>query len=194
MIFYLLLCYPILIVSISDSSGGIYDPKGLDVDNLEKLKEKFGSLQHVSEKSKMHYITNDELLNLKVDVLVPAALENVIHKVNAKDVQAKVILELANGPTTSEADEILLSKKVDILPDVLCNAGGVVVSYFEWVQNLHGNSWTKSKVNEELKKVMLKTFEDIYKEVKLRKISYRKGAYLLALRRIIDAMILRGRV
>lgn len=182
------------IVAVSDSSGGIYEPNGLDLNTLFKLKEKFGSLLSVSKKNKLHFITNEELLSLKVDVLVPAALEDVIHKGNAKDVQANVILELANGPTTPEAEKVLTSKKVEILPDVLCNAGGVTVSYFEWVQNLQGIRWTKEKVNKELKKVMSVAFEDVYKEVGLKKISYRKAAYLLALRRMITAMILRGRV
>jgi glutamate dehydrogenase (NAD(P)+) len=101
---------------------------------------------------------------------------------------------MANGPTTPEAEDILLSKKIDVLPDVLCNAGGVTVSYFEWVQNLHGYRWSKERVNQELKVVMDNAFSEIYLVVKEKKISFRKAAYYLALKRIIDAMMLRGRV
>jgi len=152
-------------------------------------KEKTGSVLGLYNE-----LTNDELLTINVDILVPAALENAINKENVKNVKAKVILEMANGPTTPEAEEILLSKKVDILPDVLCNAGGVTVSYFEWVQNLHGYRWTKEHVNEELEGILEKAFTEIDNLVKIKKISYRKAAYLMAVKRIIDAMILRGRV
>jgi glutamate dehydrogenase (NAD(P)+) len=129
---------------------------------------------------------------MDVDVLVPAALENAIVKENASKVRARVIVELANGPTTPAAEEVLLRKKIDVVPDVLCNAGGVTVSYFEWVQNLHGYRWTKDKVNEELKKVMVQAFDEVYKEKKNKKISFRQAAYVLAVRRVIDAMLLRG--
>jgi len=182
------------VVAVSDSSGGIYNSTGLDIENLAKLKEKFGSFSNIPKTKGIKLITNSELLELKVDFLVPAALENAIKKDNVKNIQAKVILEMANGPTTPEAEEHLIKKGVDILPDVLCNAGGVTVSYFEWVQNLHGYRWTWVRVNEELKKMMLLAFEDIYKRVKDKKIAYRKSAYSLAIKRIIDAMILRGRV
>jgi len=182
------------IVAVSDSSGAIYDSKGLNIEKLAKLKEKLGSFSEVAKKTKLKLITNDELLALDVDILVPAALENAITQDNANKVRAKVILEMANGPTTPEAEEILLKKGIDIIPDVLCNAGGVTVSYFEWVQNLHGYRWTKEKVNEDLKTILEKAFEDVYSLVKKKKISYRLSAYSLAVRRIVDAMILRGRV
>jgi len=166
----------------------------LNVEKLSQLKEKYGSFNKIPKTKDHELITNNELLALKVDVLVPAALENAIHERNVKDIKAKVILEMANGPTTPEADAILSSNEVDILPDVLCNAGGVTVSYFEWVQNLHGYRWTKEKVNSELKVIMNEAFNSIYKTVKAKKISYRKAAYVLAVKRIVDAMILRGRV
>lgn len=182
------------VVAASDSSGALFDNKGLDFERTAKLKEEYGSFKAASENVNVKFISNEELLALDVDILVPAALENAITEVNAMNIKAKVILEMANGPTTPEAEEILLPKKVDILPDVLCNAGGVTVSYFEWVQNLHGYRWDLRRVNEELKVIMDESFEEIFKVVKSKKTSYRKAAYLLAVKRIIDAMILRGRV
>lgn len=172
------------IVAVSDSLGGIYDKNGLNIDKL------------IEYKKEKHFdgISNEELLSLDVDILVPAALENAIHKANAQNIKAKLILELANGPTTPEAEEVLLTKGIDILPDVLCNAGGVTVSYFEWVQNLHGYKWSKERVNEELKVIMANAFNEVYKVKKEKKVSYREAAYILAVKRIIDAMILRCRV
>lgn len=182
------------VLAVSDSSGGIYNEKGLDVDKLAKLKDEYGSFRDISQNLKYKFITNEDLVGLKVDVLVPGALENAITKDNVKSVKAKTVLEMANGPTTPEAESILLSNKIDVLPDVLCNAGGVTVSYFEWVQNLHGYRWSKERVNQELKVVMDNAFSEIFKAVKEKKISYRKAAYVVALKRIIDAMMLRGRV
>ena len=185
-----------LIVAVSDSSGGIYNSKGLDIEKLSELKEKYGSFKEIAEKfkSKYKFIENEELIALKVDILAPAALENSINEKNVNGVKAKTIIELANGPTTPEAEEVLLSKKAHVLPDVLCNAGGVTVSYFEWVQNLHGYRWSKAKVNKDLKKIMDAAFEEVHKISHQKKISYRKAAYVLAVKRIIDAMMLRGRV
>ncbi len=187
------------IVAVSDSTGGIYNPKGLDVEKIAKYKKDYGSLKKAVEskiksKSKYKYITNEELLMLNVDILVPSALENAITEKNAKNIKAKVIIEMANGPVTPEAEEILLKKDVEVLPDVLCNAGGVTVSYFEWVQNLQGISWTEKRVNKELKKIMELAFAGIHKTKKEKKISFRQAAYALALKRIIDAMVLRGKV
>ena len=124
--------------------------------------------------------------------MVPAALENAITITNAKNIKAKTILEMANGPTTPEADKILIEKGIDVIPDVLCNAGGVTVSYFEWVQNLSGYYWGVVEVNEKLKKIMDKSFSEIYEMKKKKDISFRQSAYTLAVKRIIDAMILRG--
>ena len=182
------------IVAVSDSSGAVYNPKGLNVSKTLELKQKYGSFSAIPKTGVLRLITNEELLTLKVGVLVPAALENAVTLEIAKNLKAGTILELANGPTTPEAEEILLKKKVDVLPDVLCNAGGVTVSYFEWVQNLHGYSWTKERVNEELKVIMEKAFTEIHDVVKEKKISYRQAAFVLAVKKIIDAMILRGRV
>lgn len=168
------------VVAVSNSKGGIYNSKGLDID---KLIDSFKS-----------NITNEELLALPVDILVPAALENAITKENVNKIRAKVVFEMANGPTTPEADEILAKRKIDVIPDVLTNAGGVTVSYFEWAQNLNGYYWEKEEVLNKERKIMIKAFNDIYQLVKEKKITYRKAAFILAIKRIIDAMVLRGRV
>ncbi len=182
------------IVAISDSSGAIYDKKGLDIDKLGELKEKYGSFAQAAKKEKKELITNGELLELPVTILVPAALENSINKDNMEKVSAEAVFEMANGPTTAEADRYLFEKGVDVIPDILCNSGGVTVSYFEWVQNLSGYYWTKERVNEELKEVITKAFFDIDKIKKEKSVSYRRAANYLALKRIVDAMMLRGRV
>jgi glutamate dehydrogenase len=182
------------IVAVSDSSSGIYNPKGLDIESIGIFKEKGAALEDCPLKVGSKYITNAELLELPVTVLVPAALENSITKENMKSISAKVILEMANGPTTSEADAYLHQKGIDAIPDILANSGGVTVSYFEWVQNLSGYYWTKERVNDELKKTITKAFLDIDGVVKSKHISYRRAANYLSIKRIIDAMILRGRV
>jgi glutamate dehydrogenase/leucine dehydrogenase len=182
------------IVAVSDSTSGIYYPKGLDIKTLGKFKDKGGSFKDYPLKKEARFISNEELLELPVTVLVPAALEDVITKDNMKKISAKVILEMANGPTTSEADNYLNQKKMDIIPDILCNSGGVTVSYFEWAQNLDGRRWTKQKVNRELVKVITKAFADIEKIAKTKKISYRKAANYLSLKKIVDAMVSGGRV
>lgn len=182
------------VVAVSDSSSGVYNAKGLDIPVLAKFKDEGSAFKNLPVKTGTKLITNEELLELPVTVLVPAALENAITISNAKNVRAKCILEMANGPTTSEADEILYKKGIDIIPDILANSGGVTVSYFEWVQNLSGYYWTKERVNEELKKTITKAFIDIDAIKKSKKISYRNSANYLSLKRIIDAMMLRGRV
>jgi len=168
------------VIAVANSKGGIYNPKGLDIN---KLTDSFRP-----------NITNEDLLALDIDVLVPAALENAITKENADKVRARVVFEMANGPTTPEADEILAKRKIDVIPDVLANAGGVTVSYFEWAQNLNGYYWEKEEVLNKERKIMIEAFNDIYREVLEKKVTYRKAAFILAIKRIIDAMILRGRV
>jgi glutamate dehydrogenase/leucine dehydrogenase len=182
------------VVAVSDSSGTVFSKKGLNIDKLIQYKNAHGSFEMVALKHKSIYdfISNDELLELSVDFLVPAALENSINKKVAVKVRAKNILEMANGPTTPEAEVMLLKKGVDILPDVLCNAGGVTVSYFEWVQNLHGYRWSKKKVFDDLKVIMDEAYKKVDTVRKERKVSYRQAAYVVALKRIIDAVILRG--
>jgi glutamate dehydrogenase len=182
------------IVAVSDSSSGLYNSKGLNIDEIAKFKESGKPLKEAPLKGGSKYITNAELLELPVTVLVPAALENSITKENMKNIKAKIIIEMANGPTTSEADAYLHKKGIDVIPDILANSGGVTVSYFEWVQNLSGYYWTKERVNDELKKTITKAFLDIDGVVKSKHISYRRAANYLSIKRIIDAMMLRGRV
>lgn len=182
------------VVAVSDSSSGIYDEKGLDIKALGEFKDNGGSFKDYTLGRGMRLISNDELLELSVTVLVPAALENAITEKNMEKVSAKVVLEMANGPTTTPADHYLFEKGIDVIPDILANSGGVTVSYFEWVQNLNGYYWTKERVNSELKSIITKAFTDI-DEIKTKKeISYRRAANYISLKRIIDAMMLRGRV
>lgn len=186
--------YGYSVIAVSDASGGVFDPRGLDIDKLKIEHNRFGNLNEVSSMTKFKPISNKELLLLPVDVLIPAALENVVSKENVINIKAKAILEMANGPTTPEADEILKLNKIDLIPDVLSNAGGVVVSYFEWVQNLHGYRWSKNEINKKLKMIMEEGYKSVSDIAKTKNISYREASFVLAVKRIIDAMRLRARV
>ena len=177
------------IVAVSDSRGGIYNEKGLPVRKILDYKKKTNSVVNFSEAQN---ISNDELLELGVDILCPAALENTIVKNNAARVKAKIIGELANGPTTPEADEILFKKGTFIIPDILCNAGGVTVSYFEWVQNLYNLYWELDEVHKRLDAKMTKAFHDVLRTSKEYNVDMRTAAYLLAIKRVTEAMQLRG--
>jgi glutamate dehydrogenase/leucine dehydrogenase len=174
------------IVAVSDSGAAIHVPHGAQPDLVLSEKQK-------GEWKSYKKITNEELLSLDVDILVPSALENAIHEGNAKHIKAKAIIEMANGPVTPAAEEILLKNKVDILPDILSNAGGVTVSYYEWVQNLYGRIWNKDRVNEELKQTMDNAFREVHAIKIQKKLSYREAAYLVGVKRVVDAMLLRGR-
>jgi glutamate dehydrogenase/leucine dehydrogenase len=178
-----------LVVAVSDSKGGIYNSKGLDIDKVEKHKAKTGS---VIDFPGAENISNEDLLNLKVDVLVPAALENVIRKDNYQDIKVKVILELANGPVSREASLKLFQKGIVIIPDVLANAGGVVVSYFEWVQNLANFYWTLEEVSDRLKIKMNEATDKIWKFKETNKVDMRTGAYVLAVKKILKAIQIRS--
>lgn len=177
------------IVAVNDSQGGAWNDKGLDVKALDAHKAKKGTVKGFAGSKN---ITRDDLFALKVDILVPAALENQITKENAHLVKAKILLELANGPTTPEADEILHKAGVTILPDILANAGGVTVSYFEWVQNLANYFWTEEEVNQRLDQIMTRAFADVHREAASRKINHRKAAYVVAVARVAEAVKLRG--
>ena len=172
------------IVAVSDSSGGIYDPDGLDAEAVADTKAETGSVvDHAAEE-----ISNDELLTLDVDLLIPAALENAINQTLAHDVQADVIVEAANGPITPAADEVLTEKDVHVVPDILANAGGVTVSYFEWVQNRQRFSWTEQRVNDELERVITSAFDDLVEAYEAHGTpNLRTAAYVVAIRRVVDA-------
>lgn len=176
------------IVAVSDVSGGIYKKDGLNIPRiLEYLSADRKNLLKDYEEEGMSRISNAELLELDVTVLIPAALENQINGKNADKIQAKVIVEAANGPIAAEADEILLAKNIVIVPDILANAGGVVVSYFEWVQNIQSVSWTEEEVNEKLKNIMDPSFEAVWNIAQEKNVSLRTGAYLIAVERVVKA-------
>jgi glutamate dehydrogenase (NAD(P)+) len=177
------------IVAVSDKSGGIYNPKGLDLADVfqhvktHRLLNTYKSAEH---------ITNDQLLTLDCDVLVPAALENVITADNAAKIKARIICEGANGPTTAAADDILNDKGVFVIPDILANAGGVTVSYFEWVQDRGGYFWDEETVNHRLERIMVHSFEEVTAMAQQHSVPNRIGAYMLAIDRVAKVHRLRG--
>ncbi|HDN79863.1 MAG TPA: Glu/Leu/Phe/Val dehydrogenase [Chloroflexi bacterium] len=177
------------VVAVSDSKGGIYNPNGLDYEKVFAHKRETGSVINFPGAEN---ITNEELLELDVDVLIPAALENQIGDWNADNVKAKIVAELANGPTTPEADEILFKKGVYVIPDFLCNAGGVTVSYFEQVQNFYLYAWDEKTVYERLDKKMTAAFHAVHEAAQKYGIHNRLGAYVVAVSRVAEAMKLRG--
>ncbi len=177
------------VVAISDTKTGIYSESGIDFAKLLEHKKKTGSVKDFPGTKN---ITNEELLELKVDVLIPAAIENQLTSANAGKVKAKVILELANGPTTPDADEIFYKNKILLLPDFLSNAGGVTVSYFEWVQNQTGDYWTEKEVYDRLDKKMTQATSDVLNASEKYKIDPRTAAYTVSVKRVADAMKLRG--
>ena len=183
------------VVGVSDIKGGIYDAReeGFNIDLVKECRlEKgvlagcycVGSVCDLAKKYDEGIINNREILELPVDILIPAAMENVITKENAGKINAKIVFEMANGPTTPEADEIFNKKGIIVVPDVLANSGGVTVSYFEWYQNIHGEKWPLEKVNEKLKEKMEKAFEEVWKIHKDKKVTLRVAAYILALQRL----------
>lgn len=177
------------IVAVSDSRGGIYNPDGLDYEQVLAHKAQTGSVINFPG---AQFVTNEQLLELDVTVLIPAALENAINANNADRIKARVIAELANGPTTPEADKILHAKNVCVLPDFLCNAGGVTVSYFEMVQNAYDYYWEEALVHERLDKKMTTAFWTVHEVAQQHKVHYRLAAYLVAVTRVAEAVRLRG--
>ena len=176
------------VVAISDVSGGIYNPEGLDIPAILAYlaADRRNLLKDFNEEGTIH-ISNEELLELDVTVLIPAALENQINADNADKIKAKLIVEAANGPVASEADPVLTEKGILIVPDILANAGGVVVSYFEWVQNIQSVSWTEDEVNNKLREIMDAAFASVWDLAQEKHTTLRMGAYLIALKRVVDA-------
>lgn len=173
------------IVALSDSKGGVYNEGGIDVAAAEEHKKATGALKGLAGTKD---ISNEELLELDVDILVPAALENVLTADNASSVKAKLILEMANGPTTPEADEIFAKNGIVVIPDILANSGGVCVSYFEWYQNQHNEKWSKEDVLKKLNEHIIAAFNDVLQAQKQYSTTMRTAAYIVAAKRIIEAM------
>lgn len=177
------------IIGVSDVYGAVYNPDGLDIPKL---------VQHVKDARKVpgfpgsETISHDELLFAECDILVPAALENVITEENAGSIRASIVAEGANGPVTPEADKILEQKRILIVPDILCNAGGVTVSYFEWVQNRMGYFWEEDDVNRRLERVMVKAFNDVAAMAAEHKVNMRIAAFMVAIKRVLDVTLMRG--
>lgn len=186
------------IVAVSDSKGAIYCGDGLDVTAVRERKDESGKLEavycreSVCDVAQYDTLTNDELLRLDVDVLIPAALENVVHSKNADEIKARVIFEVANGPVSAKADEIFDEKNIRVVPDILTNAGGVTVSYFEWVQNRTGYYWSAAKVDEELRTRMEDESRRVWERAQEFGCSLRAAAYVHALERLDAASKARG--
>lgn len=186
------------VVAVSDSKGAVYDTRGLDPERVLEMKKQGGALEcvydpgSVTKDTSCEHISNEALLELDVDVLAPAALENVITKDNAGKIKAEIVLEVANGPTTPEADVILEKNKVMVLPDVLVNAGGVTVSYFEWVQNRQGFYWSEQEVFEKLKDLMTPAFHSMYELAQEKGLALRTAAFVNAVERIVQAIEAKG--
>jgi glutamate dehydrogenase (NAD(P)+) len=186
---YLLEDYGATIIAVSDSRGGIYNANGFDTRDVMAFKAKTGSVVGYPD---AEGLTNAELLELPCDVLIPAALENVITAHNADQVKAEIVAEAANGPTTPEADKILYDKGILVIPDILCNAGGVTVSYFEWVQDLQAFFWTEDEINRRLERIMVRSFTDVWHTAQEKEVDMRTAAYILAIKRVADATLIRG--
>ncbi len=177
------------VVAVSDSTGGIHAAGGLDVAKVVGWKQEHGTVQGFPGADD---VSNADVLEVDCDILIPAALENQITSRNARNIKAKIIAEAANGPTTPEADEILYDAGKFMIPDILCNAGGVTVSYFEWVQDLNRDHWSEAVVNAKLKDIMVKAFGETLAMMQREEVNMRTAAYLLAVKRVADAMEMRG--
>jgi glutamate dehydrogenase len=177
-----------IVVGISDAYGGLHDPNGLDIDYLLDRRDSFGTVTKLFNNT----ITNKELLELDCEILVPAAIENQITEDNAHNIRAGIVVEAANGPTTLEATKILTDRGILLVPDVLASAGGVTVSYFEWVQNNQGYYWTEEEVEERLEKVLVKSFENVYNTAQTRRVDMRLASYMVGVRKMAEASRFRG--
>ena len=177
------------VVAVSDSTGGIHNPDGLDVGRVIGWKKEHGTVQGFPGSTD---ISNEAVLEVDCDILIPAALENQITSRNAGRIKARLIAEAANGPTTPEADREMFRNGKFMIPDILCNAGGVTVSYFEWVQDLNRDHWSETVVNEKLKDIMVKAFSETLAIAQRDQLDMRTAAYLLAVQRVADATAMRG--
>jgi glutamate dehydrogenase (NAD(P)+) len=177
------------IIAISDSRGAVFNSRGIDPLKAMRYKERSGTVVGMPGTSRM---SNDDLLTLKCDILIPAALENVITLNNAELIKARIVAEAANGPTTPHADEVLARKGIFLVPDILANAGGVTVSYFEWAQDLQGYFWTEGEVNARLETVIKRAFQDVHETSRKHHSHMRTGAYILSVGRVADATVVRG--
>jgi len=181
------------VVAVSDVSGGLYKADGLNIyELLEFTKNNPDKLFEDYQAEGVKHITNAEILSTKCTVLVPAAMENQINSDTADTLQCQVVIEAANGPTTLNGDAILAKRNIPIIPDILCNAGGVIVSYLEWVQNLQAIYWEETETNTKLKHVMDRSFEEVYTMVQEKNVSYREAAYMIAIQRVVEAKKIRG--
>ena len=177
------------IIAVSDVNGGLYDPDGLDITSLVDYNNNNGTIKGFSQGD---LVSNKDILNIECDFLIPAALGGVIHKMNVEKLNCRVIIEAANGPVTPPADDILFKKGVYVIPDILTNAGGVTVSYFEWVQNLQQFQWTEEEVNEKLENKMVAAFNEVSSMMKSKKTSMRMAAFAVAIDRVAKSFELRG--
>ena len=177
------------IIAVSDVNGGLYDPDGLDITSLIEYNNKNGTIKGFSQGD---LVSNEDILNIECDFLIPAALGGVIHKMNVEKLNCRVIIEAANGPVTPPADDILFKKGVYVVPDILTNAGGVTVSYFEWVQNLQQFQWTEEEVNDKLENKMVAAFNEVSSMMKSKKTSMRMAAFAVAIDRVAKSFELRG--
>ncbi|HLV93987.1 MAG TPA: Glu/Leu/Phe/Val dehydrogenase [Candidatus Acidoferrales bacterium] len=177
------------VIAISDSRGGVFNSRGIDPLKAMRYKDRSGTVVGMPGTSR---ISNDDLLTLKCDILIPAALENSITLNNADQIKAKIVAEAANGPTTPHADEVLARRGIMVLPDILANAGGVTVSYFEWVQDLQGFFWSEDEVKVKLETVMRRAFHEVHEMTRKHRAHMRTGAYVLAVGRVAEATLVRG--
>lgn len=176
------------IVGVGDANGAIFDENGLDIPYLMERRDSFGTVSHLFEDK----ISNGELLEQPCDILIPPALGGVITKENAERLQCKIVIEAANGPTTAEAEEILQERDITVVPDILANSGGVIVSYFEWVQNNQGFYWDEETVNKLLQEKMEASFRKAYNTSLSYQVNMRKAVYVVAVKRLSEASRLRG--
>jgi glutamate dehydrogenase (NAD(P)+) len=177
------------VVAVSDIEGGLYNAKGIDLLKLRQFRKEHGSIVGFSEAEP---ISNADLIAMPCDVLIPAAMENQLNRSNAASVRARMVAEGANGPTTPDADHIMNEKGIIVIPDILCNAGGVVVSYFEWVQDMQQLFWEEDDVNHRLERIMVRSFRDVYETSRQMNIDLRTAALVLGIGRVADATKTRG--